>query len=210
MDLLNRRFNPKLVVLACNTASVAALGYLRKHFSLPLVGTVPAIKPAACLSGRRCIGLLATNRTVEEAYTRQLIYDFASHCWVVKRGAPDLVDLVERELYHSTPEEVEEQLKPLVEDLTAQGVDTLVLGCTHFVYLKEALFRLFNPPVEIIDSVEGVGRQVLRIIEKAGRAPEGALGLGTVLHHRRAGRFKGGTGVCGSIQTGECRGVEVK
>ena len=176
LELLNRRFTPKAVILACNTASVVTLGYLRNHFFLPLVGTVPAIKPAAGLPGRRCIGLLATNRTVEEAYTRRLIQDFASHCRVVKRGIPGLVDFVERKLHHSSQEEVEEYLRPLVEDLSDRGVDTLVLGCTHFVFLKAALQRMFKFSVEIVDSVEGVGRQVLRIVEKTGRAPEGAVG----------------------------------
>jgi len=171
-DRMNRLFSPKAAVLACNTASVVSLEALRRRFPFPFVGTVPAIKPAAGNGRPHRIGLLATNRTVEEAYTQRLIADFASHCDVVKRGAAELVDFVENRYYQSTPSQVDAFLKPLVEDFSSRNIDALVLGCTHFVYLKEALERGL-PHVSIVDSVDGVGRQVLRVLESLGHREEG-------------------------------------
>lgn len=172
-DRMNRLFTPKAAVLACNTASVVSLEELRRRFPFPFVGTVPAIKPAAGNGTRHRIGLLATNRTVEEAYTQRLITDFASHCDVIKRGSAELVDFVENRYYESTPSQVDDFLKPLVEDFTSQKIDALVLGCTHFVYLKESLERSL-PDVSIVDSVDGVGRQILRVLESLGYRNDGA------------------------------------
>jgi glutamate racemase len=171
-DRMNRLFAPKAAVLACNTASVVSLEALRRRFSFPFVGTVPAIKPAAGNGTRHRIGLLATNRTVEEAYTQRLITDFASHCDVVKRGAGELVDFVENRYYESTPAEIDRFLHPLVEDFSSRQIDALVLGCTHFVYLKEALERGL-PGVSVVDSVDGVGRQILRVLDDLGRGVTG-------------------------------------
>ncbi len=171
-ERMNRLFAPKAAVLACNTASVVSLEELRHRFDFPFIGTVPAIKPAAGNGERHRIGLLATNRTVEEAYTERLIRDFASHCDVIKRGAAELVDFVENRYYESTPAQVDLFLKPLVEDFTSRKIDALVLGCTHFVYLKEALERGL-PGVSIVDSVDGVGRQILRVLDALGHRAAG-------------------------------------
>jgi len=170
--MLDVEFSPKAVVLACNTASVVTLDVLRQNFDFPFIGTVPAIKPAASHANRR-IGLLATNRTVEEAYTNKLIEDFASSSDVIKRGASELVDFVERDLFYSSHEDSAAFLQPLIADLERDGVDSLVLGCTHFVYLRKLLKNGFSRDVEIFDSVLGVGQQILRILKNVGHGEEG-------------------------------------
>lgn len=169
VDQLKSRFSPKLIVLACNTASVVTLGFLRDSHSIPLVGTVPAIKLAAFRRETRRIVLLATERTVEERYTENLIREFASHCEVIRLGAPNLVNFVELELFSSTPKQVEHALAPLTAKLAECRADAVVLGCTHFIYLKEFLAKLIPEDVAIVDSVDGVGTQILRIVGDVGR-----------------------------------------
>ena len=100
------RWNPRTLVVACNTISVTALADLRSLFpGLPIVGTVPAIKLAAKVTRNKRIGLLATNATVNHPYSARLIADFASDCQVFSRGDPDLIAFIENKLFTASPEE---------------------------------------------------------------------------------------------------------
>lgn len=170
-DVMERylaRVEPGLVVVACNTASVTALQQLRERFQVPFVGVVPAIKPAAVLSRKKSIGLLATRRTVDDPYTDNLVRLFAEGYQVERYAGVDIVDFVENRLLDSEREELDRIMAPAVRHFAEREIDTLVLGCTHFLHVKDSIVRSFGPDVQIVDSVEGVGRQVARLLERGG------------------------------------------
>src|SRR5690606_9805763 len=131
-------YNPTLVVLACNTASTLALDSLRAMFSVPFVGVVPAIKPAAEASQSKVIGLLATPATIRRPYTQQLSQSYAHDCEVIKVGSSWLVELAEQSLngIKADPDALCGILQPF---LMAKEIDQLVLACTHFPLLKDDL-----------------------------------------------------------------------
>ncbi len=182
IELVRRRigciqseFDPDMVLIACNTASVVALAALREKFPLPFVGVVPAVKPAALKSKARRIGLIATSETVVSSYTDKLIADFASDCSVVRYAGQGLVEFVEHRITGSTLQQRLDAVTPACSFFRDAGVDQLVLGCTHFIHLKDEFQELLGPDIEVVDSVEGVGREVLRRLEElsAGNRPEG-------------------------------------
>lgn len=162
------RFAPKLVVVACNTASVVALSHLRARFSVPFVGVVPAVKPAAARSRGGKIGLLATTRTVSDAYSERLIQEYASGCKVVRVSGQGLVAFVENELLDAGPACVDAALEEAVRPLREARVESVILGCTHFTFLDRAISERLGEGVEVIDSREGVGLQVMRVLEQKG------------------------------------------
>jgi glutamate racemase len=157
-DALLQRFQPRLLVVACNTASTVALPRLRSHYSLPIVGVVPAIKPAARLSQNRVIGLLATPGTVRRPYTDQLIAEFAADCQVVRVGSSELVLAAEQKLRGEPfdPTLLGELLRPIL----AAGADTVVLGCTHFPLLRDELEAAAGRPLTWVDSGDAIARRV--------------------------------------------------
>jgi glutamate racemase len=165
VEKLIRSADPKMIVLACNTASVVSLAGLRTLYpQLPFVGVVPAIKPAGERSRNRRFGVLATARTVDDPYVNDLISRFAPDCQVLRLAGGDIVSFVEKRLFTSTKSERVEVIREAVGQLLRAGVDSVVLGCTHFLYVKEELHELLGPGIEIIDSTEGVGRQIERIL----------------------------------------------
>ena len=157
---------PKLIVLACNTASVSALETLRAHVDIPVVGVVPAVKPAASLSGKRTIGVLATENTVNAPYLDGLIEQFAGECRVVRVAAGDIVSFVENRLFMSDREEQARLIAPAMEEFRKAKVDRVVLGCTHFTYLEESIRHLSGGAFLPVDSREGVANQAARILER--------------------------------------------
>lgn len=181
-------FDPAVVVVACNTASVVALDELRKRFTVPFVGVVPAIKPAAAL-GAGAIGVLASSRTVEDPYVSDLIRRFAPDREVVLVAAPGLIELVEHRLYeHAAAELAATLAEPLVR-LGAAGVASVVLGCTHFIHVKDRIGERLGEGVTLVDSVEGVARQTVRLMREhtygadstAGDAGKPGGGAGTAV-----------------------------
>lgn len=156
---------PKVIVIACNTMSVTALSALRERFSVPFVGTVPAVKLAQRISKNKKIGLLATERTVLEPYTDTLISDFASDCEVYKRGDAELVSFIEYNYSSSTKKERFKALEGAYQYFSSQGIDTLILACTHFIHLTKEFQELFGPGVSVIDSREGVVKQAIRLLQ---------------------------------------------
>ena len=164
--IIVEKLAPKLLVLACNTASVAALDTLRDRFELPIVGVVPALKPAAERSKGRRIALLATSRTVAERYTDDLIERFADDCVVARIGNGNIVDFVEHQFLAASAEEKKAFLAGTVEELKQSQIDTVVIGCTHFIYIEDELRAGLGDEVAIIDSVAGVGRQIIRVLEE--------------------------------------------
>jgi len=161
---LLERFSPEVVVIACNTISVAALATLRATYSIPFVGTVPAIKLASAQSVNRKIGLLATERTVTDPYTDALIAEFASDCEIVRIGDSRLISRIESELLTATREERIKAVSPSIERFKAAGVDTIVLACTHFLHVSEEIGEVAGKGIRIIDSRDGVVHQALRLV----------------------------------------------
>ena len=160
------KIDPKLIVIACNTASVVALSTLREKFGIPFVGVVPAIKPACRYSKNGKIGLIATRKTIEDPYTGELLLHFASNCNVEKFAAVDLVEFVEKKFFSSSNDEKMTVVSKASKVFMNKDIDSLVLGCTHFVHLKGCFEEYFGKSVHVIDSVEGVCSQISRIIKE--------------------------------------------
>ncbi len=159
-----KKYKPKAIVISCNTLSIVALDFFRKEFSdIAFVGTVPAIKMAGELSKNRRIGLLATNRTVESEYVKSLIFDFASDCEVFSRGDPNLISFIENSFFSANDEEKENAVKPAIDFFRARAVDTVILGCTHFLHIVDISTKLGQSDMKIIDSCAGVVNQALRV-----------------------------------------------
>lgn len=155
------RYDPKLLLVACNTASVLALEALRAALRIPVVGVVPAVKTAAAL-GTGTLGVLATPRTVEDGYWERLVAEFAPARPVKGYAAPDLVRLVEE------GGDREAALADWAQRLRADGVDSVVLGCTHYLHLADDLERHLGPSVAVVDSRDGVGRRVASVLDEKG------------------------------------------
>lgn len=166
-----QRAHLDVVVIACNTASTAALTALREQFSVPFVGVVPAVKPAAATTKTGCIGILATPTTIAGAYTRELISKHAAHTAVVCVGSRRLVELAERKLRGQSValDDVRAEIMPLFNCAgTASGpsqkVDAVVLGCTHFPLLIDELKAAAPWPVAWIDSGAPVAARVTHVL----------------------------------------------
>lgn len=164
---------PRLLVVACNTASTIVLPSLRQRHSFPIVGTVPAIKTAAGLSRTRALGLLATPATVNRRYVDDLHTEFASDCALVRVGSSWLVEAAEGKLRGVPVDEprLRETCRPFLE--ANLPVDAVVLGCTHFPLLREELARAL-PGRALVDSGEAIARRVRHLLE-AHPAPEAPL-----------------------------------
>lgn len=150
---------PDLIVVACNTASTTVLPFLRDKFNLPFVGVVPAIKPACKHSKSKHIVLLATSGTIHRRYTQDLIAQFANSCEVSLLGNDALVTLAEKKM--SGAQIDHQELSGALGDLsTYQTADSVVLGCTHFPFLKHELQAHFAQGTYFIDSGEAIARRV--------------------------------------------------
>lgn len=154
-----------MVVIGCNTASTLVLPALRAAIALPVVGVVPAIKPAAALSRNRRLGLLATPATVRRPYLDHLIAEFASDCHWVRVGSSALVQLVENSLGDGKVDMA--HLASITEPLRTGGVDTVVLGCTHFPLIQPALAATMTANVIWVDSGEAIARRVTSLMSSA-------------------------------------------
>ena len=158
------QFRPRLAVMACNTASTIALDHVRAALDIPVVGTVPAIKPAAGMSRSRVIGVLGTEATVRQPYVDDLTARFAEDCQVVRHGSAALVDLAEAKLRGEPVNAslVRAAIAPLLE--SAPAMDVMVLACTHFPLLAEELAEA-APGVAQVDGGAGIARRIAYLTE---------------------------------------------
>ena len=167
---------PDVVVIACNTARTLALDEVRAVLDMPVVGTVPAIKPAAALTRTGTIGLLATPGTVRRAYTAQLIEDFASEVRVILHGSVELVRMAE-EIASGQAVAMEAFRAAQAPLFAADGgdeIDTVVLACTHFPLIRGELAATVPHAVTSVDSGEAIARQTLRVLpDRDGGADRG-------------------------------------
>jgi glutamate racemase len=157
-----------VIVVACNTASTLTLPHIRSHFTQPIVGVVPAIKPAAVLSKSQVIGLLATPATVARPYTHNLIREYAPNAEVISVGSSELVQLAEHKLRGGevTPAQLNVILQPFFTHPCGNEMDVLVLACTHFPLLRDELAAQFLTHVQLIDSGEAIARRVASLLEQ--------------------------------------------
>src|SRR5262245_26487599 len=163
---LIERHQPRLVVIACNTASTLVLPQLRARYSVPFVGTVPAIKPACSVSVTRRVSVLGTEATVSREYTRALIRDFANGSDVTLVGSAKLAAFAEAELQGAPVEDaaIVGEIAPCFVDDDGRRTDTVVLACTHYPLLLPRLKRLAPWPVTFIDPAPAIARRVVDLL----------------------------------------------
>ena len=153
------------IVVACNTATAAAIGYLRSHYDIPFIGMEPAIKPAALHSETGVVGVLATAGTLKgELYHRTLAH-FASNVKVIERVGEGLVEAVENGDISS--DHVMDLLHRYIDPMLEAGADHIVLGCTHYPFLYDAIKSITGDRAEIINPAPAVARQSSRFAEAA-------------------------------------------
>ncbi len=159
---LAERYAPRLICIACNTASTIALGMVRDVLHVPVVGTVPAIKPAAALTRTGTIGLLGTQATIRQAYVDQLEAEFAQGKRLLRFGAPELVAAAEAKLRGQPvdPEVYRRAARGLRDQPGGDDIDTVVLACTHFPLLADELAEVFGPGVSFVDGAAGIARRI--------------------------------------------------
>jgi glutamate racemase len=155
----------KAVVIACNTATVAAAGPLRSEYALPIVAMEPAVKPAAAATRNGVVGVLATAGTIASTRYAALLARFAAGIQVISRPSPELVELVEQgELRSAHARSV---VRHCLEPLLDRGADTVILGCTHFPPLRPLIEEIAGPEVAVIDTGAAVARQLQRRLVEA-------------------------------------------
>jgi glutamate racemase len=160
----------KALVIACNTATAAAAVLLRENFDIPIVGMEPAVKPAVAATRSGVVGVLATSGTLQSARFAALLESYGQGVRVVTQMAHGLVECVERGEMDSqaTRELLWKYLAPLLEE----GADTLVLGCTHYPFLRRSIESIVGDQVAIIDTGFAVAKQLRRRLESAGLVKE--------------------------------------
>jgi glutamate racemase len=158
---LAERYQPRLAVIACNTASTIALAHVRAVLDLPVVGTVPAIKPAALASKSRVIGVLGTAATIRQPYVERLSREFAHDCTVLHQPAPELVLAAEAKLRGDAvdPAIIAAALAGLTDQPGGDRLDTVVLACTHFPLLADELAAA-APQLAFVDGSAGIARRI--------------------------------------------------
>lgn len=161
------RYQPRLACIACNTASTIALGMVREVLEIPIVGTVPAIKPAAAMTQTGVIGLLGTAATVRQAYVDKLEAEFANGSRLLRHAAPGLVEAAEAKLRGEPVDMavIEAAANALHDMEGGNRIDTVVLACTHFPLLEDELAQAFGPGVRFIDGAAGIARRIAHLTQ---------------------------------------------
>ena len=162
---LVERYRPRLVVIACNTASTIALPVVRAALDVPVVGTVPAIKPAAALSRTRAIGVLGTRATVRQGYVDDLAARFAGDCLVVRHGSAALVELAEAKLRGCPPDRdaYAAVIAGLLDQPGGERIDVVVNACTHFPLVEAELAAAAPRLLSFVDGGAGIARRVAHL-----------------------------------------------
>jgi glutamate racemase len=164
---LVERYHPRLIVIACNTASTIALAAVRAALDLPVVGTVPAIKPAAAMSRTRTIGVLGTDATVRQPYVDDLAARFAADCRVIRYGSAELVALAEAKLHGEAvdPARYAAVLAGLLGQPGGEAIDVVVNACTHFPLVADELAAAAPRPLAFVDGSAGIARRVVHLTQ---------------------------------------------
>lgn len=179
------RWQPRLICIACNTASTIALGMVRDVLETPIVGTVPAIKPAAAFTHTGVIGLLGTEATIRQGYVDRLEARFAQGKTLIRHGANGLVALAEAKLRGESvaPEAVLAEVEGLLAHPHAESLDTVVLACTHFPLLTHELQAALGHKIRLVDGADGIARRIASLTQAQSferRDPDRAVTTGTI------------------------------
>jgi glutamate racemase len=158
MDFLTGQHQCKLIVVACNTATAAAIDHLRAAYPLPFVGMEPAVKPAALHSVTGVVGVLATQGTFKGRLYHETLERFAGHVQIIEQPGDGLVELVESG--HTGGEEAQTLLEKYIRPMLQANIDHLVLGCTHYPFLIPAIRKITGNRVTILDSAPAVAQRV--------------------------------------------------
>jgi glutamate racemase len=164
---LVERYSPRLVVIACNTASTIALAAVRAALDVAVVGTVPAVKPAAAISATRTIGVLGTDATVRQPYVDDLAARFAADCRVIRHGSAALVTLAEAELAGNRQPDTAYRavLDGLLDQPGGDAIDVVVNACTHFPLVADRLTAVAPRPIAFVDGGAGIARRIAHLTE---------------------------------------------
>jgi len=154
------------IVVACNTATAEAIATIRSTLDIPIIGVEPGIKPAAMQSQNGIVGVLATEATLNSDKFNALLATLPEHCQFIKQAGAGLVPLIEAGLIE-TPE-MQALLRSHLKPIQDQGADTLVLGCTHYPFLKKMIRAVVGDSMTLIDTSDAVVRQLLRQIHQQG------------------------------------------
>ncbi|MDX1327541.1 MAG: glutamate racemase [Arenibacter sp.] len=174
VDLLVQK-GCKLIVVACNTATTNAISHLRANYKLPFIGIEPAIKTAALNSKTKKVGVLATKGTLSSSLFHTTSKSHANGIQILEQKGTGLVGLIERGELNSL--KTKTLLERYLSHMVQEGIDQLVLGCTHYPYLIPLLKELLPSNVKIIDSGDGVARQTKKVLEEFNlQCPEGSHG----------------------------------
>ena len=166
------------IVIACNTATAQAIKQIRAELEIPIVGVEPGIKPAAMQTKNGIVGVLATEATLRSDKFNALLATLPEHCHVIKQSGTGLVPLIEAGKADSAEalDLLSQHLAPILD----AGADTLVLGCTHYPFLRKAIRKLLDDSITLVDTSEAVIKQLQRQIENRAQGLQ-AQGRGTVI-----------------------------
>lgn len=184
------RYQPRLICIACNTASTIALGMVREVLETPIVGTVPAIKPAAEMTKTGVFGLLGTEATMRQGYVDDLEHEFAVGKRLLRHGANGLVPLAEAKLRGEeiSVDAVAQAAKGLVLQAHGDEIDTIVLACTHFPLLENELRTAYGKDVAFVHGARGIARRIVSLTGGQGfarRGPDFGVTTGPIEDFRR-------------------------
>ncbi len=173
------KYKPSAIVVACNTASTSAISSIREHVPhIPVIGVVPALKPAVSMTKTKNIAVLATERTLESKSYQELKKTFDGQVTIIDQACPGWVDAVESckikdggldntvERLKINDGDTEERVREVIQPLVGREVDTFVLGCTHYPFLRPLIERYAGTSAQILDSGEAVARQLQRVVGK--------------------------------------------
>lgn len=204
----------RIIVVACNTASAAALAHLRATFpAIPFVGMEPAVKPAAQGTHTGKVGVMATPATFQGELFASVVERFANGVQLVNQVCPGLVEQVEAGRL-DTPD-TEAMLRQYLTPMMQAGVDTIVLACTHYPFLAPAIRRMVGPGVQVIDPAPAIARQVRRVMEQPGLlASDRAKGAFQVFYTTGdvtalTGALEHLVGASGAVRSAPWRGMQV-
>jgi len=163
----------KAIVVACNTATAAAVAELRRRFALPVIGVEPGLKPGISLSRGGVVGVLATEGTLGSEKFQRLISIHGQQRQVIVQPCPGWVEQVESGAFDSA--ETRELVDSTIAPLRRRGADTLVLGCTHYPFLRPLIEELAGPAVQIVDTGPAIARELQRRLEALGLSMDSAI-----------------------------------
>ena len=153
----------EMIVVACNTATAAAISFLRSHFPVPFVGMEPAIKPAVLHSKTGVVGVLATAGTFKGRLYLDTLARFSGEVKVIERVGEGLVETVEKGVLEGP--EVEKLIHNCIDPMLEEGADHIVLGCTHYPFLQPVIEKIAGPSVTVVNPAPAVARQAKRVLE---------------------------------------------